>query len=377
MKKLLAIILTIAALMSLFAGCSEKPTAAEQDTTAPSVTDPTTTPSVPDDDQPSDPTPPENKDTITVYANVPVEWATPYCWAWTADSNAFDEWPGEAMTKSGDWYTIEVPNWVENVIISNNGTPQTKDLAISKGSDAWVVVSYTGVGTVYTTEPDLSQSTGSELEAQLDEDLKSLLSPIGSVLDLSAYNRKTYDFSPYRDTNRDTILTAIRDDVSLSSAKVGQHEFVGGAEITVSQLMAEGWSYGYLDTEVNVRTILLAGCQTPSGETVEIQGLNNTDGKLMFKDCIVDGFSAQFHDLLLHHDDVSDLYINGAQVTKDTTLTQLLNGVGAPSEIRINQYHENGVPSNCYIYFVYDNLTVKFLMTQTSTTLHSITLENH
>ncbi len=84
---------------------------------------------------------------ITVHAQVPADWADPACWAWSAPdgTNAFASWPGEALTKDGDWYTLSVPGWINSVIINGNaGSVQTVDLSVDAGKDLWVVVSAAG-----------------------------------------------------------------------------------------------------------------------------------------------------------------------------------------------------------------------------------------
>lgn len=93
---------------------------------------------------------------ITVYAKVPADWAAPCCWAWSAPdgTNAFTSWPGEALTQDGDWYAIEVPGWINSVIINaNEGTVQTSDLAVEAGKDVWVVVTDAENATVSYEEP--------------------------------------------------------------------------------------------------------------------------------------------------------------------------------------------------------------------------------
>ena len=81
---------------------------------------------------------------ITVYAQVPDDWAAPCCWAWSAPdgTNAFSAWPGEAMTQGEDgWYSIEVPGWVNSIIINaNEGSIQTTDLSVEVGKDLWITV---------------------------------------------------------------------------------------------------------------------------------------------------------------------------------------------------------------------------------------------
>lgn len=93
---------------------------------------------------------------ITVHAKVPSDWTGPCCWAWSAPdgTNAFTTWPGEALTQDGDWYTIEVPGWINSVIINaNEGTIQTSDLSVEAGKDVWVVVTDKDNVTVSYEEP--------------------------------------------------------------------------------------------------------------------------------------------------------------------------------------------------------------------------------
>lgn len=93
---------------------------------------------------------------ITVHAQVPADWSAPSCWAWSAPdgTNAFNAWPGEALTQEVDWYTIEVPGWINSVIINaNEGSVQTTDLSVEAGKDIWVVVTDPENAAVYYEEP--------------------------------------------------------------------------------------------------------------------------------------------------------------------------------------------------------------------------------
>ena len=103
---------------------------------------------------------------ITVRAQVPEDWADPCCWAWSAPdgTNAFASWPGEALTRDGDWYTIEVPGWINSVIINGNGgTVQTSDLSVEAGKDVWVVVTDAETASVSYEEP-ATQAAPAETE---------------------------------------------------------------------------------------------------------------------------------------------------------------------------------------------------------------------
>ena len=76
-----------------------------------------------------------------VYAYVPEIWRSVNCRAWAGDAHVFDKYNGAEMAKSGDWYTIVVPDWVEYVEISGDREPyDSGDVAIGSGKDAWVIL---------------------------------------------------------------------------------------------------------------------------------------------------------------------------------------------------------------------------------------------
>ena len=90
----------------------------------------------------------------TVHAYIPAAWSNPGCWAWAGNENAFDAWPGETMNMDGNWYTIQIPNWSDHVIINGNGGDrQTADLPVEPGSDVWVLVSCDEAAVVMYAEP--------------------------------------------------------------------------------------------------------------------------------------------------------------------------------------------------------------------------------
>lgn len=82
-------------------------------------------------------------ETITVSVKVPDDWIDPCLWAWSHPdgTNAFAEWPGEPLKKDGDWYTMEVPGWINSVIVNaNEGSIQTGDMSVDSGKNLWIVV---------------------------------------------------------------------------------------------------------------------------------------------------------------------------------------------------------------------------------------------
>ena len=69
-------------------------------------------------------------------------------------TNAFASWPGEALSKDGDWYNIQVPGWINSVIINaNEGAVQTTDLSVETGKEVWIVVTDAENAQVFYEEP--------------------------------------------------------------------------------------------------------------------------------------------------------------------------------------------------------------------------------
>jgi hypothetical protein len=84
---------------------------------------------------------------FVVHAQVDGSWENPCIWAWSAPdgTNAFDAWPGYALTDDGDgWYSAKVPTWVNSIIINgNDGSVQTEDISIDP-AEIWVTVDADG-----------------------------------------------------------------------------------------------------------------------------------------------------------------------------------------------------------------------------------------
>ena len=127
---------------------SEEVTEPSEEVTEPSeeITEPSEDPSVPAEDD----------GMVTVYAKVPASWGGANCWAWSGSTNAFESWPGNAMTLEGDWYTIQIPNWVDSIIVNWEGDAnKTPDTAIEAGKDVWLVVADDNTATPYYEEPSV------------------------------------------------------------------------------------------------------------------------------------------------------------------------------------------------------------------------------
>ena len=84
----------------------------------------------------------EGEEMVPVCISVPEGWEAPCLWAWADDgTNAFDTWPGKAMTENENgWFTARVPNWVNSIIVSGNeGEVQTEDVTIEP-KELWITV---------------------------------------------------------------------------------------------------------------------------------------------------------------------------------------------------------------------------------------------
>lgn len=90
---------------------------------------------------------------VTVHAYVPSDWGTPRLWAWSSSTQEelYDSWPGQTMSRSGDYYTAQIPTWVDSILINGQeGNVQTIDHTIETGREVWVVVHGTSSSVSYS-----------------------------------------------------------------------------------------------------------------------------------------------------------------------------------------------------------------------------------
>ena len=103
---------------------------------------------------------PEYTERFLIHAKVDDSWENPNLWAWSAPdgTNAFEAWPGKAMTAGEDgWYTAKAPTWVNSIIINaNNGDVQTEDLSIDP-AEIWVTVAEDGTADFSYTDPEKAE----------------------------------------------------------------------------------------------------------------------------------------------------------------------------------------------------------------------------
>ncbi len=93
---------------------------------------------------------------FVVHAQVDETWEDASIWAWSAPdgTNAFETWPGKAMTEGEDgWFSVKVPIWVNSIIINaNEGTVQTEDITIDP-AEIWITILADGTYELSYTDP--------------------------------------------------------------------------------------------------------------------------------------------------------------------------------------------------------------------------------
>jgi hypothetical protein len=82
---------------------------------------------------------------ITLRAYVPAVWTDAGVWAWNdADGygNVFGGWPGDRFeTRDGHWYTMQLPGWVDHIIINAiGGGVQTVDIEVEQHRDIYIAI---------------------------------------------------------------------------------------------------------------------------------------------------------------------------------------------------------------------------------------------
>lgn len=66
-------------------------------------------------------------------------WSKMNCYAWVDKNQYCGAWPGSAMSKDGDWYTISIPHGAANLIF-NDGTNQTENLHRPSEGEYWFLM---------------------------------------------------------------------------------------------------------------------------------------------------------------------------------------------------------------------------------------------
>ncbi len=117
----------------------------------------------------------------TVHALIPSDWLMPCIWAWLdpAGTGMFASWPGGEMVLGDDgWYTYDVYEWVNSIIINGNvagTTLQTTDLKEFPEGDIWIVIGEVNESgnyeaTVTSSMPTVDSGDSSTGDSSTDSD---------------------------------------------------------------------------------------------------------------------------------------------------------------------------------------------------------------
>lgn len=115
--------------------------------------------------------PPPEKVYVKLYVSVAGDF-TPSVWAWGDNGDAFPTWPGQAMTKSGDWWVVDIPNDCHSVLINDgvaDSNVKTSDLNITMGAENWIVVAEDWTAQVSASEPTVGGDSGSTDKPSTDK----------------------------------------------------------------------------------------------------------------------------------------------------------------------------------------------------------------
>lgn len=115
---------------------------------------------------------PQYVEKFTIHAKVPDSWESVNLWAWNKEgTNAFDAWPGEAMSADDTgWYTAKAPVWVELIIVNGNeGSVQTEDIKIDP-AEIWVTVADDNSFEISYDDPDKAEVADVTVYAKVPDD---------------------------------------------------------------------------------------------------------------------------------------------------------------------------------------------------------------
>ena len=215
---------------------------------------------------------------VTVTATVPADWTDVCIWAWRSSNNVnvYEGWPGAAMTKSGDKWTITIPATdVDRIIINgkvNGAEVKTSDTNVVAGKNMVVVVTAADGG--FTANVSYN---GSVVVGPVDPALKGEHRVTGSA----EWMGKVWD-----PANPNGLMTEISDgvyEITYKNVPVGNYEFkitkngswdnawgqggIGGGNIPMVVSVA-----GDVTVRLNVGTGALSYKTAASGEWVPVTG---------------------------------------------------------------------------------------------------------
>ncbi len=78
--------------------------------------------------------------TLTLHVKNTDNWSDMKCYAWiTGGATLSAGWPGDAMQKDGDWFTITINSGASNLVFNNGSGKQTVDLYRNNAGEYWFI----------------------------------------------------------------------------------------------------------------------------------------------------------------------------------------------------------------------------------------------
>lgn len=211
---------------------------------------------------------------VVVHAQVPADWTEAYVYSWIKDGQG-PAWPGSAMTQDGDWWigSADVAN--NQLIISNNGTPQTVDLTVEAGKEVWVIVTEAGddgkfFADVYHEDP---ANGGQPIAPQEPEEPTTPEIPEGSSFYVAGYAALCgEDWNPGAEANKMTQGASGLYEKTYENVPAGAYALkvtIGNWDLSWGGEGADGNYEFNLETASNVTVKFDAETQTVSVEIAE------------------------------------------------------------------------------------------------------------
>lgn len=80
----------------------------------------------------------EVEGSLTLHMKNVNNWSKASCYAWVGNKQYLGGWPGKAMDKDGEWFTVSIPHGASNIIF-NDGTNQTVNLYRPVEGEYWFI----------------------------------------------------------------------------------------------------------------------------------------------------------------------------------------------------------------------------------------------
>lgn len=198
-----------------------------------------------------------------------------------------------------------------------------------------------------------------DVEKLLDAQKDRLMEAIGKVTDISVFSEKEGDIyhSPTMDGagSKEYTLKASQGSAEISSVVVGSHEFVGGQHLNVSEYVGMGWSCFIADQVVSPGFAVDMPCQSPDGKNAMLSGMNPTDKELGFTDCVVTKVYVGYDELYFSSASAEEMQINGSTIVRTDPLTKIIEVVGCPSKIYIQEWFADDDYQDSYVTLSYES----------------------